>query len=265
MSSFPAFFLGESWGEVLNKNNDHYHKLQLAPNKTVMIQIIEPIILPAIWFTTFTIAITIHEYAHAWMSDRLGDPTARLQNRLSLNPIRHYDPIGTTVLLFTAFSGSPIVFGWAKPVPVDPYNLSNPKKDMLKVALAGPAINLIMAAGTALISYLFLPKGLLGFALTNQTHILSNMELSSIIVLFLLFTILINVILALFNLIPIHPLDGGKILSGLLPDDVSEEYDQVMWRYGTLILIFLIIPWGGVSPVWTLLGPIFTLIISLLI
>ena len=97
-----------------------------------------------IWLLAVTVALTLHEAAHAFISDRLGDPTARVSGRLSLNPLNHYDPIGTTMLLVTAiFTGFPI--GWAKPVPFDPYNLKNPKRDSLLIALGGPAVNLILA------------------------------------------------------------------------------------------------------------------------
>jgi len=198
-----------------------------------------------IWLLAVTVALTLHEAAHAFISDRLGDPTARVSGRLSLNPLNHYDPIGTTMLLVTAiFTGFPI--GWAKPVPFDPYNLKNPKRDSLLIALGGPAVNLILAVILSILLHYLL------------------MEISLINVL-IVRVITINVWLAIFNLLPIYPLDGSKVLYGLLPTGLAEDYSAVMSRYGTMILLFLIIPFGGSSALTTLISPLINFLLHLLL
>lgn len=182
-------------------------------------------------------AISIHEFSHAWAADRLGDPTPRLQGRLTLNPKAHLDPIGTLMLILFRF-------GWGRPVQFDPFNLKNPRRDAMLIGLAGPASNLISAAAAALLI------GLIG-----------QIWLISLIVPF----IVISVILAIFNLVPVHPLDGGKIIAGLLPKETAEEFEAVMRMWGTMILIFLIFPWGGTAPVFYLVGPIISLILGVLL
>jgi Zn-dependent protease len=203
-----------------------------------------------IWLLAVTIAITIHEFAHALIADRLGDPTARLQDRLSLNPLNHYDRTGTTLLLATAFLralGAPVIpFGWAKPVEYDPYNLRHPRRDAAIIALAGPAINLLLAF-------------LLAFALKTFF-----MELPLINVL-ITAIITVNTALAIFNLIPIHPLDGSKVITWLLPTDLAHEYQIIMHQYGFLILMALIIPWGGTSALSTLISPLISFFLGILL
>jgi Zn-dependent protease len=206
------------------------------------------------WILAFVIAITIHEASHAWMADRLGDPTPRVTGRLSLNPVVHYDPIGTTLLLVLVVMralGIPIIpFGWAKPVRFDPYNLSNPRRDSALISLAGPASNLILA----IILSLFLRLTLSPF---SPLSFLSGLFYPLII---------LNVILAFFNLIPIHPLDGGKILVGLLPQDEAHEADLFLRRYGIIILFLLIFPiFGGTSPIFFFLSPIINFALGVLI
>ena len=176
----------------------------------------------------FAITITVHEAAHAWMANRLGDPTAKLNKRLSLNPLVHYDLAGTTLLIVTTILFArgllPFPFGWAKPVPFDPFNLKNPQRDSALISFAGPAANLILAI---ILSVLFR----LNFAI-------------GILPIF----ILLNISLAVFNLIPIHPLDGGKILIGLLPSKDAHKVDIFLNRFGFLILIGLIFPIFGNEP-----------------
>jgi len=184
----------------------------------------------------FAITITVHEAAHAWMANRLGDPTAKLSGRLSLNPLVHYDPTGTTLLLITAILTAlgylPFPFGWAKPVQFDPYNLKNPQRDSALISFAGPGANLILA----IILSIFFRLGSSPFS-----------PFSFILGILPIF-ILLNISLAVFNLIPIHPLDGGKILVGLLPSKKAREVDIFLNRFGFLILIGLIFPIFGREP-----------------
>ena len=203
-----------------------------------------------IWVVSVVLAITVHEFAHAYAAEKLGDPTARLMGRLSLNPLKHYDPVGTTLLFVTSFtymlSGIGFPFGWAKPVPFDPYNLQNPRRDGGIIAIAGPISNFIMAIlGAILLQLFFL-----------EQPFLSNL-IASIIVL--------NVSLAVFNLVPIHPLDGGKIMLAILPKDLALEYDSIMRRFGMFLLILLIFPFGGTSAISAFISPIISTILYFLL
>lgn len=210
------------------------------------------LIILAVWLLSLTIAITVHEFAHAYTADKLGDPTARLQDRLSLNPLRHYDQLGTTLLLVTATLralGLPIIpFGWAKPVQFDPYNLQNPRRDAALISLAGPIAN-------------FLVAGIISLLL----HLLVGSTSSQLLVILATPIIMLNVVLGLFNLVPVHPLDGGKILVGLLPRDLALEAEHILHQYGLLILLLLIMPFGGTSPIFHLLGPAIDFLMSLLL
>ena len=186
-------------------------------------------------------AITIHEFAHAWIADRLGDPTPRLQGRVTLNPLAHLDPVGTILLLF-------IGFGWGKPVEFDPYNLKDPVRDTALIAAAGPASNLVMAALLAIL----IPT-MINIAPATGPFLLVVLSIS----------IFYNCMLAVFNLLPLHPLDGGKILSSLLPPATAVEYDRFIYRYGNFVLLALLLPWSGTSPLSALITPPITVITQL--
>ena len=190
-----------------------------------------------IWAIALLIAITIHEFSHALAADKLGDPTPRLAGRISLNPFKHLDPIGTLMLLI-------FHFGWGKPVPFDPFNLRHPKRDAALISLAGPASNLILATLLSLVAKL------------------SGLPLLALIATPL---IIININLAIFNLLPVPPLDGAKILYGFLPRSWADEYNDFMKSYGTILLILLILPIGGSSLAINLIMPIINLILNFLL
>lgn len=173
----------------------------------------------------------LHEVAHGLVADRLGDPTARLSGRLTLNPLPHIDPFMTILLpLLLIFSGSHIIFGGAKPVPIDPFNLKDGKKDVALVALAGPATNLIIAVIGALLLH--------GLSFTNFSF-------SAFVVYFLQIVISLNIYLAIFNFLPIPPLDGSKVFALILPDEMSNVYLS-LGNIGIIILFLLLsFPLGG--------------------
>jgi len=177
-----------------------------------------------IQFAVLLVSLTIHEAAHAWTADRLGDPTARMLGRVSLNPAVHIDPIGTLLLpLIAAITHAPLI-GWAKPVPVNMRNLRHPRRDFMIVAAAGPISNLLQAVVFALVLRAWDPHGdgpgILSFAL--------------------LMAVEVNLLLAFFNLIPVPPLDGGNVLLGLLPPHLAAAYAGVR-QYGFLILYALML------------------------
>ena len=175
-----------------------------------------------IWVIPVLFAITVHETAHGWVASKLGDHTARMMGRLTLNPIKHIDPVGTILvpaLLYLSSAG--FLFGWAKPVPINFSALRSPKKDMLWVALAGPGVNLLMAIGWLII-----------VAIANTLNI-------PFLVLMGGAGIFVNLLLAIFNLLPIPPLDGGRVISSLLPGKLSYQYDQLE-PYGLFILVGLL-------------------------
>lgn len=190
-------------------------------------------------FPGLLISITIHEFAHAFTADKLGDPTPRFQGRITLDPRAHLDPLGVIMILLTRF-------GWGKPVEFDSYNLKEPQRDTAIIALAGPLSNLIIA----LLLSIVIKIGIL-----PQAWIVAG-----------LFQVLvINVVLAIFNLVPVHPLDGSKILMSFLPATQAIEYENFMHRYGMFVLIALIIPWNGVSPVSSLIWPLVSFVVNFLV
>ena len=171
------------------------------------------------------LALTLHEYAHGYVAYRLGDPTARDAGRLTLNPLSHLDPIGTIAFFF-------IKFGWAKPVPVNPMYFKNPRQDMLWVALAGPVTNLVLAITRAV---------LLKALISTATVIPYSTMLEAILVPLynmLVASVWINLVLCIFNFLPIPPLDGGRILTGLLPEDLARTYASFE-RYGFIVILIL--------------------------
>lgn len=169
------------------------------------------------------LALAFHEFAHGWVADRLGDPTARLAGRLTMNPLSHLDPLGTLMLFL------PPHIGWAKPVPVNPYNLNNPKRGIVWVSLAGPGANLVMAAGFGMLIRAF-----------NTGGILQSVSLPQPAVMIIIYGLMINISLAVFNLIPVPPLDGSRLLGGLLPDKLEREYHKLDVLGPMLILVLVI-------------------------
>ncbi|UCH09073.1 MAG: site-2 protease family protein [Fidelibacterota bacterium] len=192
------------------------------------------LLIPVILF-----ALSVHELSHGWMAYRLGDPTARNAGRLTLNPIAHLDPIGTIMLFL-------VHFGWAKPVPVDPRYFTNPKRDMLWVAIAGPASNMVLALLSGLV---------IRYIRLHPEPFMGNLVGESFIAMMFL-SLQINLALAIFNLLPVPPLDGSKVLFGILPS----EYEHIAYnleRYGPGVLFGLVLLGmiTGVSIFWAFIGP----------
>lgn len=191
------------------------------------------------------LSLTVHEYFHGWTANRLGDPTARMQGRLTLNPIAHLDIFGT-ILMFL------VGFGWAKPVPINPRNFTNPKKDTILVAVAGPLSNLAMAIGAGLLLRYIVPKMITGEVGSEGFY--------SILTIMLILTLIYGIALAVFNMIPIPPLDGSRILYGILPDNYAYAYSRFE-PYGVMFLFALFIFGGGIFKY--LLYPVSLITVSL--
>jgi len=175
----------------------------------------------------FLLGITVHEYTHGYVAYKLGDPTAKLAGRLTFNPISHLDPIGAIFLIIARI-------GWAKPVPVDPRYLRNPRQDMLWISLGGPAANMVTAVVLAVIVH--------GIVLAFRGRPMDQMTSFFVNPLYLIFRfgVNINIMLAVFNLLPVPPLDGAKILEGLLPRDMAYQYSKLE-PYGFIIILILFI------------------------
>ena len=188
------------------------------------------------------LSIVFHEIAHGYVAYRLGDPTAKAANRLTLNPLRHVDPFGSVLLpLILVMTNSPVLFGWAKPVPVNPGYFRDVKKGMMLVGVAGPASNLVLASAAALVFRVLGPDGLIG--------------------LFLVQVCIINVVLALFNLIPVPPLDGSRVVVGFLPAELARSYLRLE-PYGFLIIFGLL--WVGALNyvLWPLAGVLLRVLLA---
>lgn len=179
----------------------------------------------AIWALPILFAITVHEVAHGWVARHFGDRTAEMMGRLTLNPVKHIDPVGTIIVPIALLAMGGFIFGWAKPVPVAQQNLRNPRRDMAIVAAAGPVSNVAQALVWGLIAKLAL--------MTNIAYVSEPLALMGAA------GILINVVLAVLNLLPVPPLDGGRVLSNLLPPHISDKFDRLE-PYGLLILVALL-------------------------
>jgi Zn-dependent protease len=189
----------------------------------------------AISFIVLLFSLTIHEMAHAWTADRLGDPTARLLGRVSLNPLVHADPIGTILFPLVAMTtGLRFLIGWAKPVPVNIRQLRHPRRDYVLVAAAGPASNLVLAVVAAVLLRI----------VPVSPYTLNEPNVSAPLATFLAAAMQTNLLLAIFNMIPIPPLDGGNVLGGLLPPRLAYQYDSMIRPYG-FILLYVLMFTGG--------------------
>ena len=217
------------------------------------------VILVGAFGVSMLVGLIFHEYCHAVVADRLGDPTARRAGRLTLNPRAHYDPIGTTLIFFTGF-------GWAKPVPVNPNYTSNPKRALLLISLAGPASNLAVAALAGLPIRLGLVPfwhPFVGSGTAARWAEVWTRTPGDLLGLFLGTVLLLNVLLAVFNMLPIPPLDGSKVLMGLLPNNLARQYQRLEpWGMGILMLVILA-PFltDGAFSLVTVTGPVIRLLV----
>jgi Zn-dependent protease len=190
-------------------------------------------------FSVLLFSLTVHEMAHAWTADRLGDPTARLLGRVSFNPLVHADLIGTVVFPLLAMIGGVPLIGWAKPVPVNVNRLKHERRDYVLVAAAGPTSNLVLS---------FVAAALLA-AVPASPMTIGEANVSAPLAMLLSRAVQINLLLAVFNMIPIPPLDGGNVLSGLLPRPLATVFDQIR-PYGVLLLYVLLLTDGFDYVVW---------------
>ncbi|UCG39069.1 MAG: site-2 protease family protein [bacterium] len=196
----------------------------------------------------FLLAITVHEVAHGYMAYRKGDYTAKLMGRISMNPIRHLDPVGSVLFpLLLLLSGTGVIFGWAKPVPVNAFNFRSPRKDMVLVSFAGPLSNFLLATLLAVIFKLLL--------LFPGPDVLWSSKFLQPLTAMIVMGMKISIYLGVFNLLPVHPLDGSHIMEGLLPHRQSMVYSR-MAPYGWIILVVLLFT----GLLHTIVGPLYTLI-----
>lgn len=195
--------------------------------------------LPVLLFS-----VIFHEYAHGWMAEKRGDDTARLMGRLTFNPIPHIDLFGTILLPGLALLIGAPVFGWAKPVPINPYRLNDPVRDMVWVSFAGPASNMLLALAAAFVMWVLRFYGLLGSFTISSVYLICMMLLQ------------INIVLLVLNLVPVPPLDGSRIVAGLLPRDLAFRYSQLE-PYGFFIILLLLS--SGI--LWRFMGPIINFLV----
>ncbi len=194
---------------------------------------VEKLSVLLLWFVPFVFSLSFHECAHAWTANRYGDPTAKFLGRLTLNPLSHADMIGTILFPLISFiTGFPLI-GWAKPVPVNERNLKTPRRDAILVAAAGPVSNLILALAFTVVFYLL--NRMSGF---SGASINAGFMVQEPLMVMAIFGIRLNVTLALFNLLPLPPLDGGRVAAGFFPS--FAYHFSVMERYGSFILLLLL-------------------------
>ncbi len=205
-----------------------------------------------IWFVIFLLSLTVHECAHAWAAEKSGDPTGRYLGRITLNPIPHIDIFGTVIFPLVAITTGGWMFGWAKPVPFNPINLRDRRWGEISIALAGPLSNVMLV-----IIFMILYKVIFASALVSPDAL---GDMGQPVEMMLDIGIRLNIILAVFNLIPIPPLDGSHVLRNLLPDSLAEAYSQIPEWMGFIIL-FLLISIGVTS---MLIAPIYRLVGTLL-
>ena len=184
----------------------------------------------AVWALPVLFAITVHEVAHGWVAQRLGDPTAMMLGRLTLNPIKHIDPVGTVIVPLLLMVTGGFIFGWAKPVPITWENLKHPKRDMVLVAAAGPGANFVMACFWALI--MKLAQAMPDISPSTQSVAIGLFYMGAA-------GIRINILLMVLNLLPIPPLDGGRVVAGFLPGPLAWKFSRIE-PYGFLILLVLL-------------------------
>jgi Zn-dependent protease len=203
-----------------------------------------------IWFVIFLLSLTVHECAHAFAAEKSGDPTGRYLGRITLNPIPHIDILGTVIFPLIAFTSGAMMFGWAKPVPFNPMNLRDRRWGEIVIALAGPFSNILLVILFMIITRL---------VITDPMMLLSNDN--DPVAMVLNTGIQLNIVLAVFNLIPIPPLDGHHVLRNLLPDSLAEAYAQIPDMVGFAVLLLLI--YVGFTSM--LIRPVFTLVYNLLL
>ncbi len=218
-----------------------------------MVDWIQQVVEFVLWLMAVLLSIALHEFAHAKYADWAGDPTPSSQGRVTLNPLAHLDPLGTLMIIITALSG--YGFGWGKPVNINPGYFRHPRRDWVMCAFWGPLTNILLA---------------LFFAGVVRLLAAAGVGWGNVFFEFALIMVLANLGLALFNLLPIHPLDGSKVLSGILPDVFDRRYWSFQILYGPILFLVLVVfvpilTGGAVRPVWMVLGPVYKFALNLLL